>query len=125
MGPDYTSYLSDAGEGQVGVVLAHGFGVGGPSAAAWPVAGEYPTSVAFGMSMTQSRHVQQAVNDPPPRSGNHRRRRRQLVGQQRPAGAMAVHVRADGDPGYCARRVETKAKVTRTPALEDHPRSSA
>lgn len=67
MGPDYVAYLSDGNlKGQVGVlVLAHGFGPAGDRAFKGqlaPVGNERPTAVAFGMSMTQSAHIQTAVD---------------------------------------------------------------
>src|SRR5690606_7014673 len=68
MGPDYTSHLSPGGtEGPVGaLVLAHGFGPVGDEAfrkGLAPIADGYPLSVAFGMSMTSSRHIQQALDE--------------------------------------------------------------
>jgi sirohydrochlorin ferrochelatase len=129
MGPDYTAYLSDAGtRGKVGVlVLAHGFGKVGDEAVRSglaPVAGKYPTAVAFGMSMTASQHVQQALDE---LTG---------AGADRIVVVPALSSSASDDqlrqwqymfgltdnPGYLQTpRLVTKAKVTWTPALEDHP----
>jgi sirohydrochlorin ferrochelatase len=67
MGPDYVSYLSGGDvRGKTGVlVLAHGFGQTGDQAfrkTLAPVGEDRPTAVAFGMSMTQSSHIQSAVD---------------------------------------------------------------
>jgi Flp pilus assembly protein TadG len=112
----------------VGVlVLAHGFGKVGDEAfrrGLAPVAGSYPTAVAFGMSMTASRHVQQALDE------------LTAAGAQQIVVVPALSSSASDDqlrqwqymfgltddPGYLETpRVVTKAKVTWTPALEDHP----
>jgi sirohydrochlorin ferrochelatase len=129
MGPDYAAYLSTAdARGKLGVlVLAHGYGKAGDEAfrnGLAPVAGKYPTAVAFGMSMTASRHVQQALDE------------LAAAGADRIAVVPALSSSASDDqlrqwqymfgltddPGYLQTpRVTTKARVTWTPALEDHP----
>jgi len=129
MGPDYASYLStpDA-TGKTGVlVLAHGYGKAGDEAfrsGLAPVAGKYPTAVAFGMSMTASQHVQQALDE------------LSAAGAEQIVVVPALSSSASDDqlrqwqymfgltddPGYLKTpRVSTKARVTWTPALEDHP----
>ncbi len=67
MGADYVSYVSDGGvRGKTGVLLlAHGFGAAGDEAFRQRLAAvgvDYPTAIAFGMSMTQSSHIQSAVD---------------------------------------------------------------
>ena len=68
MGPNYEAYVSRADvDGGVGVlVLAHGFGEVGDrvfKAQLEPMAEVFPTAIGFGMSMTQSSHIQAAVDD--------------------------------------------------------------
>lgn len=129
MGPDYMSYLSDPGmRGKVGVVvLAHGFGKVGDEAfrqGLKPVAAHYLLAVAFGMSMTSSAHVQQAID------------RLTAAGAQTIVMVPALSSSASddqlrqwqymfgltNDPGYLeTKRIVTDRKVIWTPALEDHP----
>jgi hypothetical protein len=129
MGPNYASYLSDAGtRGKVGVlVLAHGYGKVGDEAfrsGLAPVAGKYPMAVAFGMSMTASRHVQQALDELTAAGAD-----RIVVVPALSSSASDDQLRQwqymfglTDDPGYLQTpRVTTTAKVTWTPALEDHP----
>lgn len=129
MGPDYASYLSapDA-RGKVGVlVLAHGYGKVGDEAfrkGLAPVAGKYPMAVAFGMSMTASRHIQQALDELTAAGAD-----RIVVVPALSSSASDDQLRQwqymfglTDDPGYLKTpRVKTEAKVTWTPALEDHP----
>ena len=68
MGPNYEEYVSSpAVSGEVGVlVLAHGYGEKGDrvfKAQLDALAGAFPTAIGFGMSMTQSHHIQAAVDD--------------------------------------------------------------
>lgn len=68
MGPNYTWYISDlAVTGNTGVlVLAHGFRDRGDRIFVerlQPVAGDYPTALALGMSMMGSDHIQLALNN--------------------------------------------------------------
>jgi sirohydrochlorin ferrochelatase len=129
MGPDYTSYLSAADtRGTVGVlVLAHGYGKVGDEAfrnGLAPVAGKYPTAVAFGMSMTASRHIQQALDELTAAGADGI-----VVVPALSSSASDDQLRQwqymfglTDDPGYLQTpRVMTKARVTWTPALEDHP----
>lgn len=129
MGPDYAAYLSPAGaRGKVGVlVLAHGFGKVGDEAfrdGLKNVADSYPAAVAFGMSMTSSHHVQQALDA------------LTVAGAERIVVVPALSSSASDDqlrqwqymfgltddPGYLETpRVSTTARVTWSPALEDHP----
>lgn len=129
MGPDYTSYLSDGGmRGKTGVlVLAHGFGKVGDEAfrdGLEPVAAKYPMAVAFGMSMTASQHVQQALDELTAAGAE-----RIVVVPALSSSASDDQLRQwqymfglTDDPGYLETpRVITKAEITWTPALEDHP----
>lgn len=129
MGPDYTSYLSDAGlNGKVGVlVLAHGFGKVGDDAfrtGLKPVAGNYPMAVSFGMSMTSSRHIQQALDELAAAGAE-----TIVVVPALSSSASDDQLRQwqymfglTDDPGYMATpRLKTDRKVIWTPALEDHP----
>jgi hypothetical protein len=129
MGPDYTSYLSsDATKAKTGVlVLAHGFGKIGDEAfrsGLAPVANQYPTAIAFGMSMTSSAHVQEAVNDLTAAGAS-----RIVVVPALSSAASSDQLSqwqymfgAASEPGYMKTpRIRTAAKVTWTPALEDHP----
>jgi len=129
MGPDYTSYLSDAGlKGKAGVlVLAHGFGKVGDDAfrsGLKPVAASYPMAVSFGMSMTSSSHIQQAIDE------------LSAAGAETIVVVPALSSSASDDqlrqwqymfgltddPGYLETpRLKTDRKVIWTPALEDHP----
>ena len=129
MPQDYTAYLSDAGtKGKVGVlVLSHGYGKTGDFAfchSLKPVAGQYPLSVAFGMSMMESSHIQQALDD------------LTAAGAKTIVIVPGISSAASDDqlrqwqymfgltdnPGYTETpRVKTTAKVVWTPALEDHP----
>lgn len=129
MGPDYTAYLSGPGvRGGAGVlVLAHGFGKVGDQHfrdSISTVSGNYPLAVSFGMSMTSSRHVQEAVD------------RLTAAGAGKIVVVPALSSRASDDqlrqwqymfgltdnPGYLeTTRIRTDAEVTWTPALEDHP----
>lgn len=129
MGPDYTSYLSGAGEhGPVGVlVLAHGYGKVGDEAfrnGLKPLAADYPLSVAFGMSMVNSSHIQQAVDELTSKGA------RQVVVVPALSSAASSDQLSQwqymfgltNEPGYMETpRIKTAAKVTWTPALEDHP----
>lgn len=68
MGPNYEAYISGEDvEGGVGLlVLAHGFGEVGDRvfrAQLEPMAEVFPTAIGFGMSMTESSHIQTAIND--------------------------------------------------------------
>ncbi len=126
---DYPAYLSDAGErGKVGVlVLSHGYGKAGDQAfcsSLDPVAREYPLSVAFGMSMMQSSHVQRAVDDLTAAGA-----RAIVIVPALSSAASDDQLRqwqymfgVTDDPGYTkTARVKTSAKIVWTPALEDHP----
>lgn len=129
MGPDYAAYLSAADtRGKVGVlVLAHGFGKVGDEAfrgGLAPVAERYPMAVAFGMSMTASQHVQQALDELTAAGAE-----RIVVVPALSSSASDDQLRQwqymfglTDDPGYLQTpRVVTKAGITWTPALEDHP----
>lgn len=129
MGPDYTDYLSDpALRGEAGVlVLAHGFGKFGDerfSGSIRTIAGNYPVAVSYGMSMTSSRHIQEAVD------------KLTAAGASRIVVVPALSSSASDDqlrqwqymfaltdnPGYLeTTRIKTGADVTWTPSLEDHP----
>jgi len=129
MGPDYLSYLSSPDlKGDVGVlVLAHGYGKVGDEAfrqGLKRVAEGYPTAVGFGMSMTSSSHVQEGVD------------RLTAAGAKQVVVVPALSSSASDDqlrqwqymfglaaePGYMRTPpIHTSAKVTWTPALEDHP----
>ncbi|MDJ0929293.1 MAG: hypothetical protein QNJ73_16770 [Gammaproteobacteria bacterium] len=68
MGPDKSRYLSAPDQqGETGVlVLIHGFGPTGDrimSEAVQPLAGIFPTSMSAGMSMMDSAHIQQSLDD--------------------------------------------------------------
>ena len=68
MGPNYEAYVSGEDvQGSVGVlVLAHGFGEVGDrvfTAQLDSMAEVFPTAIGFGMSMTESGHIQAAVDD--------------------------------------------------------------
>lgn len=68
MGPNYTWYVSPEGPtGRYGVlVLAHGFGQVGDGKVGLrlqPIARQYPTAMAMGMSMMTSDHIQLAMNN--------------------------------------------------------------
>jgi hypothetical protein len=129
MPQDYTAYLSDAGtKGKIGVlVLSHGYGKTGDFAfchSLQPVALRYPTSVAFGMSMMQSSHVQQALDDLTAAGA-----RSIVIVPGISSAASDDQLRQwqymfglTDNPGYTETpRVKTSAKVVWTPALEDHP----
>jgi sirohydrochlorin cobaltochelatase len=129
MGPDYTVYLSDPSlRGDAGVlVLAHGFGKFGDerfSSSIRTIAGNHPLAVSYGMSMTTSAHIQEAVD------------KLTAAGAQRIVVVPALSSSASDDqlrqwqymfgltddPGYLeTTRIRTSADVTWTPALEDHP----
>ena len=68
MGPNYAAYVSDDSTSNgVGVlVLAHGFGEVGDRVfkeQLTSMAAVFPTAVGFGMSMTESTHIQSAVDE--------------------------------------------------------------
>jgi hypothetical protein len=68
MGPNYTWYASDAElQGETGVILlAHGFGDHGDEVLKTQLgamAGTYPLTFAYGMSMMTSDHIQLGLND--------------------------------------------------------------
>jgi sirohydrochlorin ferrochelatase len=131
MPPNYAWYLSKSGlTGETGVlVVTHGFGEQGDAIfadALKPVAGEYPTAVAYGMAMMTSGHIQDAMND--------------LVsaGAKRVIVVPAAQSRFDtgirqykfivgkrDEPAYMpVPQVETTASVFVTPPIGDHPLSS-
>ncbi len=67
MGPNYEAYVSESEvNADVGVlVLAHGFGEVGDRVfkeSLGSMAGVFPTSIGFGMSMMQSDHIQAGIN---------------------------------------------------------------
>lgn len=129
MGPDYTSYLSAPSvHGKAGVVvLAHGFGKVGDDAfrkGLQPLAAKYPFAVSFGMSMTSSAHIQEAID------------KLAAAGAGTIVIVPALSSSASDDqlrqwqymfgltdnPGYLeTKRIVTDRKVVWTPALEDHP----
>lgn len=129
MGPDYTSYISDVStRGKVGVlVLAHGFGKAGDEAfrgGLKPVAASYPMAVAFGMSMTTSHHIQEAIDDLTAAGAE-----TIVVVPALSSSASDDQLRQwqymfglTDDPGYMETpRLRIDRKVIWTPVLEDHP----
>jgi sirohydrochlorin ferrochelatase len=129
MGPDYTVLLSPPGtRGSTGVlVLAHGFGKEGDesfNASLRSVAGNYPMAVSYGMSMTTSSHIQEAIDH------------LKSAGAERLIVVPALSSRASDDqlrqwqymfgltddPGYLETpRLKIDMPFEWTPALEDHP----
>jgi len=128
MGPDYMDQVSAEGvRGAVGVlVLAHGFGETGDRVfreQLVELGAEKPAAVAFGMSMTSSAHIQQAVDTlaaagaetivvVPALSSRFNSQMRQWEYM------FGIH----DDAGYLETpRIESKARLIYSEPLGDHP----